>query len=90
MTTAIMIPSPLRQFTRGLHRVDTAATTTGDALDDLATQFPSLRTHLYLDGGLRQFINVFVNSDNMRDLNGVATPISSRDTLFIIPSIAGG
>ena len=90
MSTAIMIPSPLRQFTGGLPTVQTVAATAGGALDDLASQFPSLRSHLYLNGGLRQFINVFVNADNMRDLDGPATPISARDTLFIIPSIAGG
>lgn len=62
-----------------------------DALEQLARTHPHLRRHLYTDqGALRSYVNVFVNDDDIRTLQGIETRVSDADTLYIVPSIAGG
>ncbi|GJG89800.1 MoaD family protein [Gemmatimonadetes bacterium T265] len=90
MEVPVLIPTPLRAFTGGARRVPVRATTVGEALDQLALRFPPLRAQLFADGGLRAFVNVFVNDENARDLDGPATRLASGDVLDLIPSIAGG
>ena len=65
--------------------------TIGEALNDLTGRYPSLRKHLLDENGaLRSFVNLFVNGENIRQLNGVNTRITPGDKLAIIPAIAGG
>jgi molybdopterin converting factor small subunit len=65
--------------------------TVGAALDELAERYPQLRQHLFNeDGELRSFVNVFVNSEDVRYLRRTETPLSEGDTVRIVPSIAGG
>ena len=62
-----------------------------DALNDLTTQYPALKPHLFNDGGdLRPFVNLFVGENNIKDLQGVNTPIKDGEKIMLIPSIAGG
>jgi hypothetical protein len=57
----------------------------------LTTQFPTIKPHLFNDGGeLRPFVNLFLGENNIKDLQGVNTPITDGDKLVLIPSIAGG
>ena len=62
-----------------------------EALTDLTTKYPALKPHLFNeDGELRAFVNLFVGESNIKDLQGVGTPIKDGDKLMLIPSIAGG
>jgi len=62
-----------------------------EALDDLLESYPSLRPHLTNGSGeLRPFVNLFLNQDNIKDLQGTETPLQEDDLLMMIPSIAGG
>ena len=62
-----------------------------DALTDLTTQYPSIKPHLFNEGGeLRPLVNLFVGENNIKDRQGVDTPIQDGDRLVLIPSIAGG
>ena len=62
-----------------------------EALDALTRQYDDLRRHLYGEGGrLRSFVNVYVNQEDIRDLQKDQTPINDGDTITIVPSIAGG
>ena len=62
-----------------------------EALADLTTQYPTIKPHLFNDGGeLRPFVNLFVGEHNIKDLQGVNTPIKDGERLMLIPSIAGG
>jgi molybdopterin converting factor small subunit len=92
MHARVQIPTPLRQFTAGASSVTVEGCLTVDeALAQLSHRYPDVRRHLFSDGGeLRHFVNVYVNEDNIRDLNGPATAVASGDTLIIVPSIAGG
>jgi sulfur-carrier protein adenylyltransferase/sulfurtransferase len=91
MSVTITIPTALRQFAGGLSQVEVEAGTTGEALNQLSTQFAELRRHLYDDKNkLRSFVNVYVNDEDIRHQSGPDTPVKDGDTLMIVPSIAGG
>ena len=91
MSTSISIPTPLRTYAGGERQVSVQAETVGGALTELATRHGQLRRHLYAENGeLRRFVNVYLNDSNVRDLEGVETPLRPGDTLTIVPSIAGG
>ena len=87
----IRIPAALRDYTSGTHELPVTGETVAGALDQLAACYPQLRRHLYTEQGeLRSYVNVFVNEDDVRALNGLATGLRDGDTLMIVPSIAGG
>jgi molybdopterin converting factor small subunit len=86
----IRIPTPLRAYAGGNKEVSTSGGTVGEALADLTGQYPDLKQHLYNDGQLRSFVNIFLGEEDIRYLDGVETPIDDDTQLRIIPSIAGG
>ncbi len=89
--TTIHIPTPLRKFTGGQAAVGARGDTVGEALDDLTQQVPVLKKHLYNEeGALRSFVNIYLNDEDIRYLEGENTPLEADDTLSIVPSIAGG
>jgi adenylyltransferase/sulfurtransferase len=87
----LRIPTPLRSYTGGLAEVAVAGATVDEAMQSLVKQFPVMRPHLYNDRGeLRPFVNLFLGENNIKDLQGLATPIQDGDRIMLIPSIAGG
>ena len=88
--TTIRIPTPLRPYTGGNSTVAVAGATVGEALADLTRLHPQLRPHLYDGEELRSFVNVYLNKEDVRGLQGAQTAVAAADTLMIIPSIAGG
>ncbi len=86
----IKIPTPLRAYTSGCADVQVQGSTVGAALDDLVTQHPDLRAHLYAGNSLRHFVNVFIGDEDIRYQDGLDTSVEPDDRLRIIPSIAGG
>ncbi|HYG62894.1 MAG TPA: molybdopterin-synthase adenylyltransferase MoeB [Thermoanaerobaculia bacterium] len=91
MAVTIHIPTPLRRFTGAHGEVRADGMTVGEALRDLVRQHPAIERHLYADdGSLRSFVNLFLNDEDVRHLQRGDTPLSSGDTLMIVPSIAGG
>ncbi len=87
----IRVPTPLRQYTEGQGQLEVEASTVGEALQKLTAQFPSIGPHLYNEAGdLRPYVNLFVNDEDVRTLEGEQTAIHDGDTLMILPSIAGG
>ncbi len=87
---SIKIPTPLRIYAGNQAQVTVSGETIGAALNDLTTQYPELRPHLFNGEQLRNFVNVFIDDEDIRFLNGLDTEISEKDALRIIPSIAGG
>jgi sulfur-carrier protein adenylyltransferase/sulfurtransferase len=91
MPITIAIPTPLRQFAGGQSEIEVNASTAGEALDQLTTTHGELRRHLFNDQNtLRNFVNVYVNDEDIRHSNGPETPVKDGDTILIVPSIAGG
>ncbi|MEO0597705.1 MAG: MoaD/ThiS family protein [Chloroflexota bacterium] len=86
----IKIPTPLRAYTGNESKVDAPGTTVSEALANLIEQHPDLEPHLFQDGQLRSFVNVFLGDEDIRFLDGVDTEIDADEDLRIIPSIAGG
>jgi molybdopterin synthase sulfur carrier subunit len=87
----VYVPTPLRRVTGGQSTVRVAGSTVGEVLDALERQYPGIRPQLFdEDGQVRTFINVFVNGTEIRQLEGLATPLREADEVSIIPAMAGG
>jgi sulfur-carrier protein len=87
----LRIPTPLRPYASGNSEVNVSGSSVAEALNDLTAQFPTIKPHLFNEGGeLRPFVNLFVGENNIKDLQGVETPIKDGDKIMLIPSIAGG
>lgn len=86
----IRIPTPLRPYAGGSTSVSVAGQSVGAALNDLTDQFPDLRQHLFDGPNLRSFVNIYLNQEDVRYLEGTETTLVDEDTLLIVPSIAGG
>jgi len=87
----IRIPTPLRSYVNGQGEVNLEGKTVADAMESLMVQFPALRPHLTNSRGeLRPFVNLFLGENNVRDLQGLETPLKENDRLLLIPSVAGG
>ncbi|HEX9107102.1 MAG TPA: ThiF family adenylyltransferase, partial [Longimicrobiales bacterium] len=91
MSIRVGIPAPLRGYTGGQAQVEVTAADVGQALRELIESYPALRRHLFSDDGrLRSYVNIYVNEDDVRWLEGERTPLGDGDTVVIVPSIAGG
>jgi len=89
--TTLKIPTPLRYYTNGQAEVAVNGANVAAAMRNLVEQYPALEQHLYNgNGDLRNFVNLFLGQDNIKDLQGLETPLNEGDTLRLIPSIAGG
>lgn len=86
----VRIPTPLRPHTDGLDSVEAAGVTVGEVLGKVGTQFPGLRERIFDGEDLRRFVNVYVNNEDIRYLDDLATAVADRDEVSIIPAVAGG
>ena len=87
----VIIPTPLRKFTNNTARLNIQAKTVSDMIQILITQFPDLRKHLLdANGSVPSFINIFVNDDDIRNLEREQTVVMEGATVSIVPAIAGG
>jgi molybdopterin synthase sulfur carrier subunit len=87
----VLIPTPLRKFTGGEGRVTANGGTIGELIDSLEALYPGIKERVTeSDGEIRRFVNIFVNGENARQLNGTETPVKSGDEVGIIPAMAGG
>jgi molybdopterin converting factor small subunit len=87
----LRIPTPLRAYTNGQAEVNVTGAIISEALTDLTVQYPTIKPHLFNDAGdLRPFVNLFVGEHNIKDLQGINTPIKDGEKIMLIPSIAGG
>ena len=90
MPVQVSIPTILRTYTDGAKAVDGAGGTLAEVIDDLEGRHPGLRERLVQDGGLRRFVNVYVNDEDVRFLGGLHTPVSDGDAVTVLPAVAGG
>ena len=91
MAVLVRIPTPLRTLTKSAAEVQADASTVTDLIDVLERQFPGLKERLLEDGGqLRRFINIYINQEDIRFLQGATTSLKQGDEVSIVPAIAGG
>lgn len=91
MAVKVLIPTPLQKFTRDQATIECEAVSIDDLLTSLESQFPGIKERLVDDqGNLRRFINFYVNSEDIRFLEGQKTVLQSGDEVSIVPAVAGG
>ena len=88
--TTIRIPTPLRPYVGGQTTVNVTGDSVATALNNLTEQYPDVRNHLFEGDKLRSFVNIYLNKEDIRTLEGEQTAVSENDSLMIVPSIAGG
>lgn len=91
MSVTIRIPTTLRTLTGGASEVQVEGSTVGEALTALDQAHPGFKDRLFDESGqLRRFVNVFLADDDVRYLDGTATPVPDGAEISIIPAVAGG
>jgi len=88
--TRVRIPPALRPETEGAAQVDADGATVRDLLDDLSVRFPSLRERIFEDGDIAPFVNVYVEGEDVRTLEGLETSVDDGSTVILLPAMAGG
>lgn len=90
MSIRVHIPTPMRQHTEGQAVVEVAGETVQGALDDLGKKYPGVSQRVFENGQVRRFVNVYLNDEDIRYLDNLATKVKAGDELSIIPAVAGG
>ena len=91
MSATVRIPTPLRKVTNGEDKASVDAGTMVEVVESLEEQFTGLKARICDDDGeLRSFVNVYVNGEDIRFLDGMGSAISSGDEISIVPAVAGG
>jgi molybdopterin converting factor small subunit len=86
----IKVPPILRQNTGGDAEVEVSGSNVGEALRDFAGKHPATEEQLFSDGELNRYVNVYLNDEDVRVLDGLDTPVEDADTVVILPAMAGG
>lgn len=90
-TVSVRLPTVLRPAANGQSTVSVEGETVGDVLKALVHEFPGLESNLIDDdGGVRKFVNVYVNDEDIRFLDKLDTPVTDGDEVAILPAVAGG
>ncbi len=91
MSVSVRIPTPLRKLTGGADEVSIDGANVGEIIDNLEAAHPGLKERLCDEAGeIRRFVNVYVNDEDVRFLEGRATALKDGDEVSIVPAIAGG
>ena len=91
MSVRVRIPAPLRSVTEGAAELDLGGQSVAQVLGELESRFPAIRPRLRDDeGSLRRFVNLYVNGEDVRFLQGLDTSLKAGDEVSIIPAVAGG
>ena len=91
MAVQVLIPTPLQKFTTDEATAELAATSVDGLLDALEGRYPGIKGRLCDEAGkLRRFLNVYVNSEDIRFLDNQNTPLQDGDEVSIVPAVAGG
>jgi molybdopterin synthase sulfur carrier subunit len=87
----IRIPTPLRKLTNDIELVSADASSLGEAIDRLEGEYPGIKERICDEAGeIRRFVNVYVNGEDVRFLDNLATKLSPNDEVSIVPAVAGG
>ena len=91
MSVKVRIPTPLRGLTKGQGEVEGEGSSIRELIENLEKSYGGLRERIYDEtGSVRRFINIYVNEEDIRFLQGTSTPLKAGDLVSIVPAIAGG
>jgi sulfur-carrier protein len=88
--STIRIPPTLRAEAGGERQVEVAGDSVRDVLVGLTERFPALQERIWEDGQVAEFVNVYVDGEDIRTLGGIDTPVREGSTLILLPAMAGG
>lgn len=89
--TTVRIPSPLRRYTNGQSKVESTGANIGELIKNLDSQYPGIKGRLCDENDqIKRYVNVFVNDEEIRTLQGIDTSLEERDEVSIVPAMAGG
>jgi molybdopterin converting factor small subunit len=88
--STVRIPPTLRAESGGEARVEAAGDTVGELLDDVTSRFPALRERIFHDDEIAPFVNVYLEGEDVRTLDGLETPVRKGATVILLPAMAGG
>jgi molybdopterin synthase sulfur carrier subunit len=87
----VRIPTPLRKLTNDIDIVNTDAATLAEAVDRLDADYPGLKERIVDEQGqIRRFVNIYINGEDVRFLDGLASALKPNDEISIVPAVAGG
>ena len=87
----LRVPTLLKYYLNDQTEVTVSGQTVAETLADLVRQFPIIQSHLFdTSGKVRRHINLFINAENIRDLNGLETVVGENDVVKVLPSVTGG
>ena len=90
MPVEVRVPTILRSFTAGEKSVAASGDSLQAVIADLDHSYPGIAERLVDESGLRRFVNVYLNDEDVRFLEGLRTPIADNDAITILPAVAGG
>ena len=90
MAIEVRIPTILRTYTDGAKKVEATGSTLAEVLTDLDARHPGIRERLVDDKGLRRFVNVYLNDEDVRFLGGLDSAVKDGDDVTVLPAVAGG
>ena len=91
MSVVVRIPTPLRRMTNGQAQVQLESSNVAEVVEKLDASFPGLKERLLDEGGeLRYYVNIYLNGEDVRFLDGMETSTNSGDEVNIVPAVAGG
>ena len=88
--SVVRIPPTLRAEAGGERQVEARGETVRDLLEDLTARFPALRDRIFEDEEIAAFVNVYVEGEDVRTLDGIDTPVRESSTVILLPAMAGG
>ena len=90
MAVEVSLPTILRPYAHDQRRVNAAGTTLAQAIDDLDSNYPGLKDRLVENGSLRRYVNIYINDEDVRFLDGLNSSLSDGDRIDVLPAVAGG
>lgn len=90
MPITVRIPTPLRTLTAGADEVAIEGGTVGEVIDNLEKKHPGIKERLCDEKGVRRFVNIYANEEDIRFLDNLSTTLKEGDSVSIVPAIAGG
>ena len=90
MSIEVRIPTILRTYTAGQKAVEGSGGTLEELIADIESRHPGIKDRLVDDKGLRRFVNVYLNDEDVRFLGGLETPVADGDSVTVLPAVAGG
>jgi molybdopterin synthase sulfur carrier subunit len=90
MAVKVRVPTPLRTLTGGKDEIEAKGATVREVIEDLERNYPGIKDRLCDEKGVRRFVNIYQNEEDIRFLDGLETVVKEGDSVSIVPAIAGG